>query len=163
MRSPASILGDMVTAIPYWGWIAIILVYYFVATMLPIDKLIGKIYPLFGGALIFMAVGLAVVLFVGDYTIPNLTLETLRNYQANAEAMPIIPTLFITVACGAISGFHATQSPLMARCMNNESEGRMIFYGSMITESIIALIWAAIGMAFFHGPDSLVEAVYRYG
>ncbi|MBQ2430083.1 MAG: carbon starvation protein A, partial [Alistipes sp.] len=126
-------------------------------------KLIGKIYPLFGGALIFMAVGLAVVLFVGDYTIPNLTFETLRNYQANAEAMPIIPTLFITVACGAISGFHATQSPLMARCMNNEGEGRMIFYGSMITESIIALIWAAIGMAFFHGPDSLVAALAEHG
>ena len=153
MRSPASILGDMITAIPYWGWIAIILVYYFVATMLPIDKLIGKIYPLFGGALIFMAIGLAVVLFAGDYTIPNLTLDTLRNYQPNAEGMPIIPTLFITVACGAISGFHATQSPLMARCMNNEGEARMIFYGSMITESIIALISAAIGMAFFHGPD----------
>ena len=163
MRSPASILGDMITAIPYWGWIAIILVYYFVATMLPIDKLIGKIYPLFGGALIFMAIGLAVVLFTGDYTIPNLTLDTLRNYQPNAEGMPIIPTLFITVACGAISGFHATQSPLMARCMNNEREARMIFYGSMITESIIALIWAAIGMAFFHGPDSLAAALAEHG
>jgi carbon starvation protein CstA len=163
MRSPASILGDMITAIPYWGWIAIILVYYFVATMLPIDKLIGKIYPLFGGALIFMAIGLAVVLFTGDYTIPNLTLDTLRNYQPNAEGMPIIPTLFITVACGAISGFHATQSPLMARCMNNEGEARMIFYGSMITESIIALIWAAIGMAFFYGPDSLAAALAEHG
>ena len=163
MRSPASILGDMITTIPYWGWIAIILVYYFVATMLPIDKLIGKIYPLFGGALIFMAIGLAVVLFTGDYTIPNLTLDTLRNYQPNAEGMPIIPTLFITVACGAISGFHATQSPLMARCMNNEGEARMIFYGSMITESIIALIWAAIGMAFFHGPDSLAAALAEHG
>ena len=163
MRSPASILGDMVSLIPYWGWIAIILVYYFVATMLPIDKLIGKIYPLFGGALIFMAVGLAVVLFTGDYTIPNLTLDTLRNYQPNAEAMPIIPTLFITVACGAISGFHATQSPLMARCMNNEGEARMIFYGSMITESIIALIWAAMGMAFFYGPDSLAVALAEHG
>lgn len=163
MRSPASILGGMITAIPYWGWIAIILVYYFIATMLPIDKLIGKIYPLFGAALIFMSVGLAVVLFKGDYTIPNLTFETLRNYQPNPDAMPIIPTLFITVACGAISGFHATQSPLMARCMNNEREGRMIFYGSMITESIIALIWAAIGMAFFHGPDSLVAALAEHG
>ena len=163
MRSPASILSDMIITIPYWGWIAIILVYYFVATMLPIDKLIGKIYPLFGGALIFMAIGLAVVLFAGDYTIPNLTLDTLRNYQPNAEGMPIIPTLFITVACGAISGFHATQSPLMARCMNNEGEARMIFYGSMITESIIALIWAAIGMAFFHGPDSLAAALAEHG
>ena len=163
MRSPASILGDMVTIIPYWGWIAIILVYYFVATMLPIDKLIGKIYPLFGAALIFMAIGLAVVLFMGDYTIPNLTFDSLRNYQLDADAVPIIPTLFITVACGAISGFHATQSPMMARCMNNESEGRVIFYGSMITESIIALIWAAIGMAFFYGPDSLAAALAEHG
>ena len=163
MRSPASILGDMITIIPYWGWIAIILVYYFIATMLPIDKLIGKVYPLFGGALIFMAVGLAVVLFTGDYTVPNLTLDTLRNYQPNAGAMPIIPTLFITVACGAISGFHATQSPLMARCMNSEGEARMIFYGSMITESIIALIWAAMGMAFFYGPDSLAAALAEHG
>ena len=163
MRSPASILGDMVTVIPYWGWIAIILVYYFIATMLPIDKLIGKIYPIFGGALIFMAVGLAVVLFTGDYTIPNLTLDTLRNYQPNAGALPIVPTLFITVACGAISGFHATQSPLMARCMNNEREARVIFYGSMITESIIALIWAAMGMAFFYGPDSLAATLAEHG
>ena len=163
MRSPASILGDMITIIPYWGWIAIIFIYYFIATMLPIDKLIGKIYPLFGGALIFMAIGLAVVLFMGDYTIPNITLDTLCNYQPNAEALPIIPTLFITVACGAISGFHATQSPLMARCMNNEGEARMIFYGSMITESIIALIWAAMGMAFFYGPDSLAAALAEHG
>ena len=163
MRSPASILSGMVTAIPYWGWIAIILVYYFIATMLPIDKLIGKIYPLFGAALIFMSVGLAVTLFKGDYTIPNLTFETLRNYQPNPSAMPIIPTLFITVACGAISGFHATQSPLMARCMNNESEARMVFYGSMITESIIALIWAAIGMAFFGGADGLVANLAEHG
>jgi carbon starvation protein CstA len=163
MRSPASILGDMITTIPYWGWIAIILVYYFVATMLPIDKLIGKIYPLFGGALIFMAVGLAVVLVVGDYTIPNLTFETLRNYQANAEAMPIIPTLFITVACGAISGFHATQSPLMARCMRNENESRVVFYGAMISESVIALIWAAIGMAFWGGVEGLNGAIGEYG
>ena len=163
MRSPASILGDMITIIPYWGWIAIIFIYYFIATMLPIDKLIGKIYPLFGGALRFMAIGLAVVLFMGDYTIPNLTFDTLHNYQPNAEGMPIIHTLFITVACGAISGFHATQSPLMARCMNNEGEARMIFYGSMITESIIALIWAAMGMAFFYGPDSLAAALAEHG
>lgn len=163
MRSPASILDDLVPVIPYWGWVAIILVYYFIATMLPIDKLIGKVYPLFGAALIFMAAGLAVVLFAGDYTIPELTFDTLRNFQINKEGMPILPTLFITVACGAVSGFHATQSPLMARCMNNERESRVIFFGSMITESIIALIWASIGMAFFHGPDSLVAAMAEHG
>jgi carbon starvation protein CstA len=153
----------MFETIPYWGWIAIVFVYYFIATMVPIDKLIGKIYPLFGAALIFMAIGLLVVLLTGDYTITNLTLESIHNHQINAHNLPIIPTLFITVACGAISGFHATQSPLMARCMNNEGEARMIFYGSMITESIIALIWAAIGMAFFHGPDALVATMAEHG
>lgn len=162
MRTPASILSSMVSSIPYWAWIAIILVYYFVATMVPIDKLIGKLYPVFGAALIFMSAGLAWVLFTGDYTIPDITFDTLRNYQPNPTAMPIVPTLFITVACGAISGFHATQSPLMARCMNNENESRMVFYGAMITESIIALIWAAIGMAFFHGPDALVAALAEH-
>lgn len=137
MRSPASIMGEMVPAVSYWWWVAIILVYYFIATMLPIDKLIGKVYPLFGAALIFMALGLLGVLIFGDYTIPDLTAATLRNFQPNADAMPIIPTLFITIACGAVSGFHATQSPLMARCMNNERESRVVFYGAMISESII--------------------------
>ena len=163
MRSPASIMGEMVPAVSYWWWVAIILVYYFIATMLPIDKLIGKVYPLFGAALIFMALGLLGVLIFGEYTIPDLTFATLRNFQPNAEAMPIIPTLFITIACGAVSGFHATQSPLMARCMNNERESRVVFYGAMISESIIALIWAAIGMAFFHGPESLAAALAENG
>ena len=163
MRSPASIMGEMVPAVSYWWWVVIILVYYFIATMLPIDKLIGKVYPLFGAALIFMALGLLGVLLFGEYTIPDLTAATLRNFQPNAEAMPIIPTLFITIACGAVSGFHATQSPLMARCMNNECESRVVFYGAMISESIIALIWAAIGMAFFHGPESLAAALAEHG
>ena len=163
MRSPASIMVEMVPTISYWWWIAIILFYYFIATMLPIDKLIGKVYPLFGAALIVMALGLLGVLIFGNYTIPDLTLSTLRNFHPNAENMPIIPTLFITIACGAVSGFHATQSPLMARCMNNEREGRVVFYGAMISESVIALIWAAIGMAFFHGPDSLAAALAEHG
>ena len=163
MRSPASIMVEMVPAVSYWWWIAIILVYYFVATMLPIDKLIGKIYPLFGAALIFMALGLLGVLLFGDYTIPDLSLSTLRNFHPSAETMPIVPTLFITIACGAVSGFHATQSPLMARCMNNERESRVVFYGAMISESVIALIWAAIGMAFFHGPESLAAALAEHG
>ena len=163
MRSPASIMVEMVPAVPYWWWIGIILVYYFVATMLPIDKLIGKIYPLFGAALIIMALGLLSVLLFGSYTIPDLTFSTLRNFHPNAAAMPIVPTLFITIACGAVSGFHATQSPLMARCMNSERESRVVFYGAMISESVIALIWAAIGMAFFHGPDSLAAALAEHG
>ena len=160
LRSPASILGQMVPSVSYGVWIAVIIAYYFVATLLPIDKIIGKLYPLFGFALLFMSVALCVVLFVGDYTIPAMTFE---NFQANKEAMPIIPTLFITIACGAISGFHATQSPMMARCVNNESECRMVFYGAMISESIIALIWAAIAMAFFGGAGELTAALAEHG
>ena len=163
LRSPASILGEMIPSVSYWWWIGIIIVYYFVATLLPIDKIIGKLYPLFGAALIFMAIGLAGVILFGEYSVPELSLSTLRNYQPNAEALPIVPTLFITIACGAISGFHATQSPLMARCIKSEGDCRSVFYGAMITESIIALIWAAIAMAFFHGPDKLAIALAEHG
>ena len=163
LRSPASILGELAPSISYWWWIGLIFVYYFIATMLPIDKLIGKVYPIFGAALLFMALGLLAVLFFGDYTIPNLTLETMRNYQPNATDLPIVPTLFISVACGAVSGFHATQSPLMARCLNNENESRMVFFGAMISESIIALVWAAIAIAFFSGADSLATALAEHG
>ena len=145
LLSPADILFGMVPAIPHSVWVWIILAYYFIATLLPIDKIIGKIYPVFGAALILMVLGLFGVLIFGPYRIPELT--TLANAQLNPRDMPIIPTLFITVACGAISGFHATQSPLMARCMRNEKECRPVFYGAMISESIIALIWAA-------GPSS---------
>ena len=163
LRSPASILGEMIPSVSYWWWIGIIIVYYFVATLLPIDKIIGKLYPLFGAALIFMAIGLAGVILFGDYSVPELSLSTLHNFQPNAEALPIVPTLFITIACGAISGFHATQSPLMARCIKSEGDCRSVFYGAMITESIIALIWAAIAMAFFHGPDKLAIALAEHG
>ena len=160
--SPAGILANLVPAVPRLGWVILIIVYYFIATLLPVDKVIAKIYPLFGAALIFMAVGLLWVILTGDYTVPDLTFETLRNYQPNADKMPIVPTLFISIACGAISGFHATQSSLMARCVNNEKECRKVFYGSMITESIIALVWAAIAMAFFHGPDSLAATLAEH-
>ena len=161
LLSPADILFGMVPAIPHSVWVWIILAYYFIATLLPIDKIIGKIYPVFGAALILMVLGLFGVLIFGPYRIPELT--TLANAQLNPRDMPIIPTLFITVACGAISGFHATQSPLMARCMRNEKECRPVFYGAMISESIIALIWAAIGMAFFGGAHALAEALAQTG
>lgn len=150
--SPADILCAQFDAISRNWWLAIIIAYYFIATLLPIDKLIGKIYPLFGAALVFMAVGLLGVLLFGDYTIPSMTLENMHVNKAN---LPLVPTLFITIACGAISGFHATQSPLMARCVNNESECRMVFYGAMISESVIALIWAAIAMAFFYNDGGV--------
>ena len=145
--SPADILATKFALISKEWWLAIIIAYYFIATLLPVDKLIGKIYPLFGIALVAMALGLFGVLIFGDYTIPQMTLENLHINKAN---LPLVPTLFITIACGAISGFHATQSPLMARCVNNERECRFVFYGAMISESVIALIWAAISMAFFY-------------
>lgn len=159
--SPADLLTNMVPGISKNIWIWVILIYYILATMLPVDKIIGKLYPIFGVALISMAVGLLGVLIFGNYQIPELT--TLHNFQLNPETLPIIPTLFITIACGAISGFHATQSPLMARCIANESQCRSVFYGSMISESIIALIWAAIAMAFFNGPTALGEQLAEHG
>ena len=157
--SPADILATKFAVISKSWWLVIIFVYYFIATLLPVDKLIGKVYPLFGIALVTMALGLLGVLIFGDYTIPSMTLENLHVNKAN---LPLVPTLFITIACGAISGFHATQSPLMARCVNNERECRFVFYGSMISESVIALIWAAIAMAFFYN-DGGVSAVMAQG
>ena len=161
IRTPATLLDGMFESISLWWWIGIIIVYYFIATLLPIDKLIGKIYPIFGAALIFMALGLLYIILFGDYTVPELT--CIGNHHHNAANLPLIPTLCITIACGAISGFHATQSPLMARCVNNEKECRSVFYGAMITESIIALIWAAIAMAFFGGVDALQDNLAAHG
>ena len=159
--SPAQLLSTIVAGVPMSVWIYAILIYYIIATMLPVDKVIGKIYPVFGVALVAMAVGLLAALLSGKYEIPEFT--SFHNYQLDPEALPIIPTLFITIACGAISGFHATQSPLMARCVENESQCRSVFYGSMISEGIIALIWAAIAMAFFHGPTQLGEQLAEHG
>ena len=150
--TPSEILASM-TNIPYLAWVAIIIVYYFVATIMPVDKIIGKIYPLFGAALILMALAMLGVVLFGGYDVPELT--SLENMHYKADKLPIVPTLFISIACGAISGFHATQSPLMARCMTSETQARPIFFGAMIAESIIALIWAAVAMAFFGGVEGL--------
>ena len=142
--------------------LGVILVYYIAATLLPVDKIIGRIYPVFGFALLFMALGILVVLlFGGEYTIPEFT--SFENCIADAKNFPIVPMLFTTIACGAISGFHATQSPLMARCVRNERECRSVFFGAMISESIIALIWAAVAMAFFGGAHALAEALAANG
>lgn len=130
-------------------WIIVIFIYYMLATMLPVDKIIGKIYPLFAVALIFMALGILVMLYVNFPDIPELT-DGLQNTHPNVDKLPIFPVMFVSIACGAISGFHATQSPLMARCLTNEKYGRPVFYGSMITEGIVALIWAAAANYFFH-------------
>ncbi|MBQ9390393.1 MAG: carbon starvation protein A [Synergistaceae bacterium] len=134
----------------------VILVYYFLATLLPIDKVIGKIYPVFGLCLIFMAIGIGGVTVYNHIqgTKPMIELwEGLYNMHPKADSMPIWPLMFITVACGAISGFHATQSPLMARCLTSERQGRFVFYGAMVAEGIIALIWASAGIAFYNATD----------
>jgi carbon starvation protein CstA len=169
MLGPAGILNGLtgftdltigsVTIPNFWVWV--ILIYYIIATLLPIDKIIGKIYPLFGAALIFMAVGIFAVLIFGGYDMPEFS--GFANMKTDAAKFPVIPTMFITIACGAISGFHATQSPLMARCLNNEKEGRPVFFGAMISESIIALIWAAIAMAFFGGVGALNSELAAHG
>ncbi len=174
--SPASILGGMARfgiEKPAEGldwavmiWVGIIFVYYLVATCVPIDKLIGKIYPVFAVALIFMALSLLVCLFVKWPHIPEIWdmftsdkggFDLGGRESLNFSGKPIFPCLFITIACGAISGFHATQSPMMARCLKNEKLGKPIFYGSMITEGAIALVWAAVASWFIYdgGAETL--------
>lgn len=128
-------------------WATVVFVYYILATLLPVDKIIGKIYPLFAVALIFMALGILVMLLWHHPDLPEFT-DGLQN--THPENLPVFPMMFVSIACGAISGFHATQSPLMARCMTNEKYGRPVFYGAMITEGIVALIWAAAATYFFH-------------
>lgn len=147
--SPALILGDICGEGLTWVyiWCGIIFVYYIIATMLPIDKIIGKIYPLFAISMIFMALALMVVLFVKWPSLPELS----DGIYGEGFKSPIFPALFITIACGAISGFHATQTPLMARCVKSERLGRPMFYGAMITEGVVALIWATVSMYFFYG------------
>ena len=133
-------------------WLVLILIYYFIATFLSIDKLIGKIYPVFGICLIVMAVGVALGIFTKGYEIPEIWSHF---YNMHPQGTPIWSFMFITVACGAISGFHATQSPLMARCLKSEKQGHFVFYGAMVTEGVIALIWAAAGCALYTGEELL--------
>ena len=157
--TPAALLARLT---PAWMnaafWVAVILVYYFLATLLPIDKLIGKLYPIFGAVLLMMAVGIIVGLIAGGYTLPEFTLANLHP-----DGRPVWPYMFITVACGAISGFHGTQSPMMARCLTSEKAGRKIFYGAMLSESVIALVWAAAGVAFYGATGGLQAALTELG
>ena len=146
VSGPAELLAGMTPAsLDFMFWVAVIFIYYVLATLLPVDKIIGRIYPLFAVALIFMAVGILVMLFVKSPDLPEIWDGFGTKYDPN----PIFPMMFISIACGAISGFHATQSPLMARCMANEKHGRPIFYGAMVTEGVVALIWAAAATYFF--------------
>lgn len=159
ITSPATLIA-MLT--PEWMntqfWIVVILVYYILATLLPIDKIIGKIYPVFGVVLIAMVVLICGGILIQGYEIPELTLANLHP-----DGTPVWPFMFVTVACGAISGFHATQSPMMARCIKSEKDSRKVFYGAMITEGVIALIWAAAGVAFYGSTQNLSEALASMG
>lgn len=137
-------------------WIVVIFAYYILATLLPIDKLIGKLYPLFGIALLFMAVGIMTMLYVHAPQMPEMW-EGFYNHKADPEMNPIFPMMFVSIACGAISGFHATQSPMMARCLQSEKHALPVFYGAMVTEGIVALIWAAAAIAFTGGYEGLQE------
>ncbi|MBS5135328.1 MAG: carbon starvation protein A, partial [Oscillospiraceae bacterium] len=137
-------------------WLVVILLYYLCATFLPIDKIIGKLYPIFGICLIIMALGVAGGIIFGGYQMPELW-DHFANEDPNGK--PIWAMMFVSVACGAISGFHATQSPMMARCITSEKEGRTVFYGAMVAEGIIALIWAAAGVSFYNGAAGLSGAL----
>lgn len=157
VTSPAALLAKLT---PDWMngtfWAIVVLVYYLLATLLPIDKLIGKLYPVFGILLIVMACAVigGIAFSGGKYTIPELTLKNL-----NPDGTQVWPYMFITVACGAVSGFHATQSPMVAKCITSEKVGRKVFYGAMISESVIALVWAAAGVAFYGTTQLLNDAL----
>ncbi|MFM2486518.1 carbon starvation CstA family protein [Celerinatantimonas yamalensis] len=156
---PAKLLAEMMH-INVSIWVAIIFAYYILATIVPIDKIIGRLYPIFGALLIFMSIGLMIGLAVSDHHFYNQGLQLTQNLHP--KNLPLWPLLFITIACGAVSGFHATQSPLMARCMANEKSGRFVFYGAMIGEGIIALIWCTLGLSFYHDTGAL-EATILHG
>ena len=154
VSGPAELLAGMTpAALNANFWIVAIFLYYILATLLPIDKIIGRIYPLFAISLLFMAFGILIMLYVKSPELP----EMWNGFGTKYEKTPIFPMMFVSIACGAISGFHATQSPLMARCMKNERHCRPIFYGAMITEGIVALIWAAAATWFF-GEHGTVDA-----
>lgn len=142
-------------------WVVVIFVYYMLATVLPIDKLIGNFYPVFGFALLFMALGILGVLIFGDVTIPEGFSDGMQC--RHPKNLPIFPMMFVSIACGAISGFHATQSPMMARCLKNEKLARSVFYGAMVAEGIVALIWAAAAIAFTGGYEGLTEYMAQHG
>lgn len=153
LTGPAGLLAGLTPDYLTKGvWIYIIFGYYILATLIPVDKLIGKVYPVFGICLLIMAVGVGGGILFGNYTIPEITLANLHPGE-----LPIWPMMFVTIACGAISGFHATQSPMMARCITSEKQGRAVFYGAMIAEGIVALIWAAAAMTFFGSTGALAE------
>ena len=154
VNGPAGLLSKL-SGISTLTWVCIIFAYYFLATIMPIDVIIGRIYPLFAAILLFMAVALPIALFTKGYAVlPNLDFATNTH-----TSLPLWPMVFITIACGAISGFHATQSPMMARCMGSERLGRKVFYGAMIAEGAIAVVWCTLGLSFYEGAEGLRKAL----
>lgn len=157
--SPAALIARLT---PEWMnttfWVVVILAYYLLATLLPIDKVIGKLYPVFGVVLLLMAVGIVGGLVAGGYSLPEISFA-----NQHPDGRPVWPFMFVTVACGAVSGFHGTQSPMMARCLKSEKDGRRVFYGAMISESVIALVWAAAGVAFYGATGGLQQALADLG
>ena len=162
VTGPSDLIASL-TGVNKEVWLYVIFAYYILATLLPIDKIIGSVYPYMGAALLFMALGVGVMLVAGDlkgtHEMMELTPATLKNWHFNPSDNIMIPMLFIVVSCGAISGFHSTQSPLMARCLKNEKHARPVFYGAMIAEGIVAMIWATAAMAYFGGPEGLNSAM----
>lgn len=160
VTSPAALLARLTPkALGVTFWVFVIIGYYILATLLPIDKLIGRLYPVFGAVLIAMAVGIfGAILLSGDYVLPEVTLK-----NTHPDGLPAWPFMFVTVACGAISGFHATQSPMVAKCITSEKQGRFVFYGAMIAEAVIALVWAAAGVVFYENAGALSEALSTVG
>ena len=160
VAAPAGLLAKLTPeSLNLTFWIAVIFAYYFLATILPIDKIIGRFYPVFGAVLIIMAVGMT----VGLFTSGKEFYSWLEWSNPNPAGLPVYPMVFITIACGALSGFHATQSPLMSRCLANERQGRAVFYGGMVAEGLIGLVWATVGMTFYQSPEALDAALKAGG
>jgi len=163
---PSGLMQNL-TGIDKEIWLYVIFGYYIIATLLPVDKIIGSIYPFMGAVLLFMALGVGIMLVVGDlngsHEMVELTPAMLRNWHFNPEGNLLIPMMFIVISCGAISGFHATQSPMMARCLKNEKYARPVFYGAMIAEGIVALIWATAAITYCGGPEGLNNAMTSVG
>ena len=163
---PSGLLQNL-TGLDKEVWLYIIFGYYILATLLPVDKIIGSIYPFMGAILLFMAFGVGIMLVVGDlngtHEMVELTPAVLRNWHFAPKSNVLVPMMFIVISCGAISGFHATQSPMMARCLKNEKHARPVFYGAMIAEGIVAMIWATAAMAYFGGPEGLNNAMTETG
>ena len=163
---PSGLMQNL-TGIDKEIWLYIIFGYYIIATLLPVDKIIGSIYPFMGAVLLFMAFGVGVMLIAGDisgvHQLVELTPSSLRNWHSAPESNVLIPMMFIVISCGAISGFHATQAPMMARCLKNEKYARPVFYGAMIAEGIVAMIWATAAMAYCGGPEGLNNAMTDVG